>query len=97
MPNSYYTYMMTNQSNTTLYIGVTNNIERRALEHIEEFGAAFTSKYKINKLVYFCRDGGMVDTRDLKSLGQEWLCGFESRSRHPLNYIIKLCVNLELF
>ena len=30
------------------------------------------------------RDGGMVDTRDLKSLGQEWLCGFESRSRHYL-------------
>ena len=30
------------------------------------------------------RDGGMVDTRDLKSLGQKWLCGFESRSRHPL-------------
>ena len=24
----------------------------------------------------------LVDTRDLKSLGQEWLCGFESRSRH---------------
>ena len=31
---------------------------------------------------FHCRDGGMVDTRDLKSLGQEWLCGFESRSRH---------------
>ena len=29
-----------------------------------------------------CRDGGMVDTRDLKSLDQKWLCGFESRSRH---------------
>ncbi len=24
----------------------------------------------------------LVDTRDLKSLGQEWPCGFESRSRH---------------
>ncbi len=24
----------------------------------------------------------LVDTRDLKSLSQEWLCGFESRSRH---------------
>ena len=24
----------------------------------------------------------LVDTRDLKSLDQEWLCGFESRSRH---------------
>ena len=31
---------------------------------------------------YSCRDGGTVDTRDLKSLDQEWLCGFESRSRH---------------
>ena len=53
--------MMTNQSNTTLYIGVTNNIERRALEHIEEFGAAFTSKYKINKLVYFERYTEVLD------------------------------------
>ena len=24
----------------------------------------------------------LVDTRDLKSLGQKWLYGFESRSRH---------------
>ena len=29
----------------------------------------------------------LVDTRDLKSLGQEWLCGFESRSRHR-HYIV---------
>ena len=61
MPNSYYTYIMTNQSNTTLYIGVTNNIECRALEHIEGFGAAFTSKYKINKLVYFERYTEVLD------------------------------------
>ena len=61
MPNSYYTYMMTNQSNTTLYIGVTNNIERRALEHMEGSGAAFTSKYKINKLIYFERYTEVTD------------------------------------
>ena len=35
------------------------------------------------------RDGGMVDTRDLKSLGQEWLCGFESRSRHAFRFFYK--------
>ena len=28
----------------------------------------------------------LVDTRDLKSLGQKWLCGFESRSRHKAFY-----------
>ena len=31
------------------------------------------------------RDGGMVDTRDLKSLDPKRLCGFESRSRHRLS------------
>ena len=31
---------------------------------------------------YRCSNGGMVDTRDLKSLGQYRLCGFESRFEH---------------
>ena len=53
--------MMTNQSNSTLYIGVTNNIERRTLEHIEGSGASFTSKYNINKLVYFERYTEITD------------------------------------
>ena len=34
----------------------------------------------------------LVDTRDLKSLGSEGLCGFESRSRHIQTYYL-LCVN----
>jgi putative endonuclease len=53
--------MMTNQSNSTLYIGVTNDIERRALEHTNGSGAKFTSKYKINKLVYFERYTKITD------------------------------------
>jgi putative endonuclease len=36
-----------------LYIGVTNNILRRAQEHKEEKIKGFTEKYKVNKLVYF--------------------------------------------
>ena len=34
----------------------------------------------------------LVDTRDLKSLDQKWLCGFESRSRHQeptMNYRLR--------
>jgi putative endonuclease len=53
--------MMTNQSNSTLYIGVTNNIERRSLEHVSGAGATFTSRYKINKLVYFERYTEITD------------------------------------
>ena len=51
-----------------------------------------TLRQRVMPLLFFekmrSRDGGMVDTRDLKSLGQEWLCGFESRSRHYLELVV---------
>jgi putative endonuclease len=47
----YYVYILTNKSNT-LYIGVTNNIERRLLEHHLKPVSSFTAKYKLNKLIY---------------------------------------------
>ncbi len=48
----YYVYIMTNRSKT-LYIGVTNNLERRVYEHKQQFVAGFTSKYLMTRLVYF--------------------------------------------
>jgi putative endonuclease len=49
----YYVYIATNQRNTVLYTGVTNNLERRIHEHKNKLTKGFTSKYNINKLVYF--------------------------------------------
>ena len=47
-------YIITNKYNTTLYIGVTSNLPKRILEHIEKrFENSFTSRYNLNKLVYF--------------------------------------------
>ena len=43
---------MTNKS-YTLYTGITNNIDRRTLEHKNKLITGFTSKYNINKLVYY--------------------------------------------
>jgi len=37
----------------TLYTGVTNNLERRVLEHKRKLVPGFTSKYNIDRLVYF--------------------------------------------
>jgi len=48
---SYYVYMMANRSGT-LYTGITNNLERRTLEHRHGL-AAFTGKYRLVKLAYF--------------------------------------------
>jgi putative endonuclease len=44
---------MTNAHHTVLYTGVTNNLYRRVLEHRSGTGGGFTSKYNVNKLVYF--------------------------------------------
>jgi putative endonuclease len=42
----------------TLYIGVTNNLERRVREHKQHFVPGFTSRYRVERLVYYaaCND-----------------------------------------
>ncbi len=49
---SYFIYILTNKSNT-LYVGVTNDLERRVNEHSFKAMTSFTSKYNLNKLVYY--------------------------------------------
>jgi putative endonuclease len=46
-------YIMTNHTNTTLYVGVTNNIVRRVYEHKNKVIEGFTKRYNITKLVYY--------------------------------------------
>ena len=48
-----YVYIMTNKNNTTLYLGVTNNLVRRVWEHKNKILKGFTARYNLNKLVYF--------------------------------------------
>lgn len=53
MTKTYFVYILTNKANTVLYTGVTNDLDRRLQEH--KFGnpQAFTSWYKVTKLVYY--------------------------------------------
>lgn len=53
MSQQYYIYIITNQYNTVLYTGVTNDLIRRVYEHKEKLIAGFTKKYNVNKLVYY--------------------------------------------
>ena len=44
---------MTNQHNTVLYTGVTNDLVRRVFQHREKTLPGFTSRYNVDKLVFF--------------------------------------------
>ena len=46
-------YIMTNYSETTLYIGVTINLQKRVWEHKNKVVEGFTKKYNVDKLVYY--------------------------------------------
>jgi putative endonuclease len=46
-------YILTNASNTVLYVGVTNDLKRRCYEHKQKRIKGFTKKYNIDKLIYF--------------------------------------------
>ena len=49
----YYTYILSNKNDTTLYIGVTNDLQRRVAKHRSGMIPGFSQKYNCHKLVYF--------------------------------------------
>lgn len=49
----YYVYILTNAYNTVLYTGITNDLERRCLEHKKKYVKGFTQRCNVDKFVYF--------------------------------------------
>ena len=71
---TYWVYMMQSANGRALYIGVTNNLDRRVREHKDGGGSVFTAKYKCHKLVYY-EDFGLIDQaivreKELKKLSR---------------------------
>ena len=51
---TYFVYILTNPDrHTVLYIGVTNDLERRGSEHSLGWGSGFARQYNAHKLIYF--------------------------------------------
>ena len=81
-----YVYMMANKHNTTLYIGVTNDLKRRVAEHKLHINKGFTDRYNIEKLVYFeiCKDMTTAISREkqLKNWKREWKDALVNEMNH---------------
>ena len=50
--SQYFVYILASRS-AVLYVGVTNDLNRRMVEHKEGQIPGFTKKYKVNRLVYY--------------------------------------------
>ena len=76
MLKSYYVYILTNKTNNVLYIGVTNDLERRVYEHKNKLVEGFTAKYNLSKLVYFEETGSIESAilreKQLKRWHRDW-------------------------
>ena len=53
VPSMYYVCILASRRHGTLYIGVTNDLQRRIHEHREGQGSEFTKKYHVHQLVYY--------------------------------------------
>ncbi|MGD8780845.1 MAG: GIY-YIG nuclease family protein [Ignavibacteria bacterium] len=52
-PKTYYIYLLTNWNNKVIYVGMTNDLQRRIYEHKNKLIDGFTKKYNVDKLVYY--------------------------------------------
>ena len=57
----FYVYILTNKANNVLYIGMTNDIQRRMTEHKNEMIDGFSKRYHTHKLVYFEEYGHSIE------------------------------------
>jgi putative endonuclease len=73
---AYYVYLMASRRNGTLYVGVTNDLARRAWEHREGLVPGFTKKYSVKMLMYYEAfddiDAAIHRETRLKKYKREW-------------------------
>ncbi len=76
MQKDSYVYILTNYGETTFYVGVTSNLEKRIYEHKNNIIESFSSKYKIHKLVYYEVFNSIKDAitreKQLKNWHRQW-------------------------
>lgn len=81
--NIYYVYILTNKSGN-LYIGVTNDLERRLHEH-RSGSSEFTGKYRLTKLIYFETSSSIDDAIAREKQLKGWRREKKFQLIHSLN------------
>jgi putative endonuclease len=78
-------YIMTNRPNGTLYVGVTDDMTRRAYEHRAGLVEGFTKQYGLNRLVLAERYDDMRIARQRERNMKHWSRAWKVRLIHAQN------------
>lgn len=73
---NFYVYILASRKNSTLYIGMTENLPKRTWEHKNEAVEGFTKKYGVKTLVYYEVSGDYEEAlkreKKLKKWPRQW-------------------------
>lgn len=72
-------YILTNKNNSTLYIGVTNNLTRRIYEHKEKLTPGFSNDYQLSKLVYYEQFPSITQAIEREKALKDWHHDWKTR------------------
>ncbi len=70
--HNYFIYIVTNKNKTVLYIGVTNDLQRRVYEHEHGLIPGFTKKYNRHYLVYYEHFQQIADAIEREKILKKW-------------------------
>ena len=83
---------MTNKYRTTFYIGVTNDLQKRIVEHQNGIGSEFTRKYNLKDLIYFEKftdiNQAISREKQLKNWHKDWKINLIKKSNPTLKTLI---------
>ncbi|HAX48524.1 MAG TPA: GIY-YIG nuclease family protein [Ignavibacteria bacterium] len=72
MSNSYYVYILASKRNGTIYTGVTNNLLNRLYSHKNKLLKGFSSRYNVNRLVFFEETGDIFSAIEREKEIKGW-------------------------
>ena len=65
-------YIMTSRRNGTLYVGITEDLVKRIVRHKKRWASAFTTKYDVNKLVYYEKHKNLEEALKREKRVKKW-------------------------
>jgi len=72
MGKNYYVYILANERNGTLYVGMTSDLKRRIYEHRHALVEGFTKKYNVHNLVYYEETGDVNSAIEKEKQIKKW-------------------------